>query len=76
MCNFDFACCGSRTWFNLEVDGLCLQLLLGYLPPDRALWPSEVAKKRSQFKHFKDELLMNPVSNVIVAPLLYLSNAI
>ncbi|KAL6191259.1 hypothetical protein ACLB2K_037650 [Fragaria x ananassa] len=36
------------------------KLLLGYLPPDRALWPSEVAKKRSQYKHFKDELLMNP----------------
>ncbi|XP_061990987.1 uncharacterized protein LOC133709301 isoform X2 [Rosa rugosa] len=36
------------------------KLLLGYLPPDRALWPSELAKKRSQYKHFKDELLMNP----------------
>lgn len=39
------------------------QLLLGYLPSDRALWPSEVAKKRSQYKDFKDELLMNPVSS-------------
>ncbi|KAL8106182.1 uncharacterized protein LOC141678319 [Apium graveolens] len=36
------------------------KLLLGYLPSDRALWPSEVAKKRSQYKNFKDELLMNP----------------
>ncbi|XP_024194659.1 TBC1 domain family member 13 isoform X2 [Rosa chinensis] len=36
------------------------KLLLGYLPPDRALWPLELAKKRSQYKHFKDELLMNP----------------
>ncbi|KAL8473535.1 hypothetical protein ACS0TY_030387 [Phlomoides rotata] len=36
------------------------KLLLGYLPADRALWPSEVAKKRSQYKHFKEELLMNP----------------
>ncbi|KAK1381250.1 Rab-GAP TBC domain-containing protein [Heracleum sosnowskyi] len=36
------------------------KLLLGYLPSDRALWPSEVAKKRSQYKSFKDELLMNP----------------
>ncbi|KAK9933181.1 hypothetical protein M0R45_020385 [Rubus argutus] len=36
------------------------KLLLAYLPPDRALWPSELAKKRSQYKHFKDELLMNP----------------
>ncbi|TKY47833.1 TBC1 domain family member 13 [Spatholobus suberectus] len=36
------------------------KLLLGYLPPDRALWSSELAKKRSQYKHFKDDLLMNP----------------
>ncbi|KAG6574840.1 TBC1 domain family member 13, partial [Cucurbita argyrosperma subsp. argyrosperma] len=36
------------------------KLLLGYLPPDRALWTSELAKKRSQYKHFKEELLMNP----------------
>lgn len=36
------------------------KLLLGYLPPDRGLWPSELAKKRSQYKHFKDDLLVNP----------------
>ncbi|KAL3634392.1 hypothetical protein CASFOL_021446 [Castilleja foliolosa] len=36
------------------------KLLLGYLPPDRSLWPSELVKKRSQYKHFKEELLMNP----------------
>ncbi|XP_074383518.1 uncharacterized protein LOC141725043 isoform X1 [Apium graveolens] len=36
------------------------KLLLGYLPNDRGLWPSELAKKRSQYKNFKDELLMNP----------------
>ncbi|KAH6767917.1 Ypt/Rab-GAP domain of gyp1p superfamily protein [Perilla frutescens var. frutescens] len=36
------------------------KLLLGYLPPDRSLWPSELAKKRSQYKHFKEELLTNP----------------
>ncbi|XP_050220522.1 uncharacterized protein LOC126670745 [Mercurialis annua] len=36
------------------------KLLLGYLPADRSLWSSELAKKRSQYKHFKDELLMNP----------------
>lgn len=40
-----------------------LQLLLGYLPCDRSLWSSELAKKRSQYKHFKEELLMNPVSS-------------
>ncbi|RZB49948.1 TBC1 domain family member 13 isoform B [Glycine soja] len=37
-----------------------LQLLLGYLPPDRSLWSSELAKKRSQYKNFKDDLLTNP----------------
>ncbi|KAJ6302366.1 hypothetical protein OIU77_016451 [Salix suchowensis] len=36
------------------------KLLLGYLAPDRSLWSSELAKKRSQYKHFKEELLMNP----------------
>ncbi|XP_057499173.1 uncharacterized protein LOC130783502 isoform X2 [Actinidia eriantha] len=36
------------------------KLLLGYLPVDRGLWSSELAKKRSQYKHFKEELLMNP----------------
>ncbi|PIN19076.1 GTPase-activating protein [Handroanthus impetiginosus] len=36
------------------------KLLLGYLPADRALWPSELTKKRSQYKNFKEELLMNP----------------
>ncbi|XAR62559.1 hypothetical protein NMG60_11017365 [Bertholletia excelsa] len=36
------------------------KLLLGYLPPDRVLWSSELAKKRSQYKHFKEDLLMNP----------------
>lgn len=37
------------------------KLLLGYLPPDRALWSSELAKKRSQYKQFKEEILMNPL---------------
>ncbi|EOY05242.1 hypothetical protein QUC31_016866 [Theobroma cacao] len=36
------------------------KLLLGYLPPDRGQWSSELTKKRSQYKHFKEELLMNP----------------
>ncbi|XP_052188186.1 uncharacterized protein LOC127798681 isoform X2 [Diospyros lotus] len=36
------------------------KLLLGYLPADRGLWSAEVAMKRSQYKHFKEELLMNP----------------
>ncbi|XP_031405928.1 TBC1 domain family member 13-like [Punica granatum] len=36
------------------------KLLLGYLPIDRGLWSSELAKKRSQYQSFKTELLMNP----------------
>ncbi|KAK4356837.1 hypothetical protein RND71_022447 [Anisodus tanguticus] len=36
------------------------KLLLGYLPAEKALWPTELAKKRSQYKNFKEELLMNP----------------
>lgn len=41
-----------------------LQLLLGYLPLDRGLWPSELSKKRSQYQNFKRELLMNPVGEI------------
>lgn len=44
------------------------QLLLGYLPSDRTLWPSELAKKRSQYKYFKDDLLMSPVRILIPIP--------
>ncbi|KAI3746888.1 hypothetical protein L6452_09330 [Arctium lappa] len=36
------------------------KLLLAYLPSDKGLWSSELAKKRSQYKHFKEDLLMNP----------------
>ncbi|KAH9621231.1 hypothetical protein KSS87_005100, partial [Heliosperma pusillum] len=45
------------------------KLLLGYLPSDRAMWPAELAKKRLQYKHFKDDLLMTPFGflNVYVA---------
>lgn len=43
------------------------QLLLRYLPNDRALWQHELEKKRSQYKAFKDELLLNPVSPTIIA---------
>ncbi|CAN1242583.1 TBC1 domain family member 13 [Linum perenne] len=35
-------------------------LLLGYLPPERSEWSSELAKKRSQYKDFKDDIMMNP----------------
>ncbi|XP_059445745.1 uncharacterized protein LOC132177436 isoform X2 [Corylus avellana] len=41
------------------------KLLLGYLPPDRGLWSSELAKKRSQYNQFKEELLMNPDTEII-----------
>ncbi|KAE8691444.1 Detected protein of confused Function [Hibiscus syriacus] len=39
---------------------LLTELLLGYLPPDRVQWSYELAKKRSEYKQFKEELLMNP----------------
>ncbi|XP_022761893.1 TBC1 domain family member 13-like isoform X4 [Durio zibethinus] len=41
------------------------KLLLGYLPPDRGQWLCELPKKRSQYRHFKEELLMNPDSEII-----------
>ncbi|XP_071707056.1 uncharacterized protein [Rutidosis leptorrhynchoides] len=36
------------------------KLLLGYLPIDKGLWSSELAKNRSQYKCFKEDLLRNP----------------
>ncbi|KAL8204625.1 hypothetical protein R6Q57_010248 [Mikania cordata] len=36
------------------------KLLLAYLPRDKGLWSSELAKKRSQYKNFKEDLLKNP----------------
>ncbi|CAI9271370.1 unnamed protein product [Lactuca saligna] len=36
------------------------KLLLAYLPTDKGLWSSELAKKRAQYKQFKENLLMNP----------------
>ncbi|XP_043705003.1 TBC1 domain family member 13-like [Telopea speciosissima] len=36
------------------------KILLGYLPCDRSLWATELTKKRSQYKRFKEELLVNP----------------
>ena len=46
---------------RLTVYVLVEQLLLGYLPNDRALWEQELAKKRSQYEAFKDEFLSNTV---------------
>ncbi|KAL6630500.1 hypothetical protein ACP70R_028573 [Stipagrostis hirtigluma subsp. patula] len=37
-----------------------VQLLLGYLPTDHALWPLELQKKRSQYSVYKEEFLANP----------------
>ncbi|KAE9602990.1 hypothetical protein Lal_00018380 [Lupinus albus] len=36
------------------------KLLLGYLPPNHGLWSSELANKRSQYKQFKNDILINP----------------
>lgn len=38
------------------------QLLLGYLPNDHEFWVQELDRKRSQYKDFKEEFLVNPVS--------------
>ncbi|KAK1259861.1 hypothetical protein QJS04_geneDACA020775 [Acorus gramineus] len=44
---------------------LLAELLLGYLPKDRGLWASELEKKRSQYAVFKEELLVNPDTEII-----------
>ncbi|CAG7909112.1 unnamed protein product [Brassica rapa] len=38
------------------------ELLLGYLPPEHSLWSSELKQKRSQYKHYRNELLTSPES--------------
>ncbi|ONK58298.1 uncharacterized protein A4U43_C09F10730 [Asparagus officinalis] len=43
-----------------EIRATIWKLLLRYLPNDRALWQHELDKKRSQYKSFKDDLLLNP----------------
>ncbi|KAG4933447.1 hypothetical protein JHK87_047449 [Glycine soja] len=35
------------------------KVLLGYLPPNLGLWYVELAKKRSQYKQFKEDIFMN-----------------
>jgi len=37
-----------------------VQLLLGYLPTDRGLWPYELEKKRNQYSAYNEEFLLNP----------------
>ncbi|XP_020526552.1 TBC1 domain family member 13 isoform X2 [Amborella trichopoda] len=40
------------------------KLLLGYLPNDRDMWANELAKKRSQYALFREELLLNPDTEI------------
>ena len=37
-----------------------LQLLLGYLPPDRGQWEAVLARKRAAYQHFVEELIIDP----------------
>lgn len=60
--NCQFRCIHFFIKIETGVVWLFWQLLLGYLPPDRLQWSSELAKKRYEYKQFKEELLMNPVS--------------
>ncbi|KAE8717019.1 Detected protein of confused Function [Hibiscus syriacus] len=57
---------GSPDDISLQAQ-LLTELLLGYLPPDHVQWSYELAKKRSEYKQFKEELLMNPVFECYVA---------
>ncbi|XP_052136855.1 uncharacterized protein LOC127755238 isoform X1 [Oryza glaberrima] len=43
---------------------LVWKLLLGYLPTERAFWPHELEKKRSQYSAYKDEFLLNPSEKI------------
>jgi hypothetical protein len=61
-------------WSGFKLIDCVWQLLLGYLAPDRSLWSSELAKKRSQYKHFKEDLLMNPVSHMAWILMPYLAS--
>lgn len=39
-----------------------MQLLLGYLPPETAQWPSVLAEKRAAYAQFCAELIVDPKS--------------
>uniref|UniRef100_J3N8C7 Rab-GAP TBC domain-containing protein n=2 Tax=Oryza brachyantha TaxID=4533 RepID=J3N8C7_ORYBR len=43
---------------------LVWKLLLGYLPTERAFWPHELEKKRSQYSAYRDEFLLNPSEKI------------
>lgn len=47
-----------------DVRPLLWKLLLGYLPTERALWPYELEKKRSQYSAYRDEFLLNPSEKI------------
>lgn len=38
-----------------------MQLLLGYLSPNRDLWETELAESRSKYSMLKEETLTSPV---------------
>ncbi len=38
----------------------CLQLLLGYLPPDRGEWEGVLRQKRAAYQQFREELIIDP----------------
>ncbi|GJU16586.1 hypothetical protein Tco_1144552 [Tanacetum coccineum] len=52
---------GRQSWPEKNSMAHHSVLLLAYLPRNKALWSSELAKKRSQNKNFKDDLLRNPL---------------
>jgi hypothetical protein len=37
-----------------------MQLLLGYLPPDRKQWDPVLTQKRATYKQFCEELIIDP----------------
>ncbi|KAM0929422.1 hypothetical protein ACQ4PT_001511 [Festuca glaucescens] len=51
---------GEPLFWGRPAAPVCVQLLLGYLPTERSLWPYELEKKRSQYSAYKDEFLLNP----------------
>ena len=56
-------CGGHRAfWLGADTAAHVVQLLLGYLPPETALWPAVLAQKRAAYAQFCAELIVDPKS--------------
>lgn len=54
-----------------NVSPIILQILLFYLPPDKTMWPTVLAKSRKLYQEWLQELLIDPHKAQVFATLHY-----